>query len=51
MAKEYSKPELVDLNEQTCIGQGCENGSGDSVCTIGNAAISICEIGNSYVGR
>jgi hypothetical protein len=47
MRKEYSKPELMDLNENAGFGDTyCRTGSGNSVCQVGNAAGQICGMGN-----
>lgn len=46
MKKEYSKPELIDLNEQTGYGRGCVSGSGNVIgCFNGNAAGRECTTG------
>lgn len=52
MKKDYIKPVLVDLNEQTGHGGGseCRNGSGDQGdCYSGNVAGRYCYIGNGGV--
>lgn len=50
MKGEYSKPELIDLNDETGHGNpDCMNGSGNAaVCQIGTAAGSTC-IGGSGI--
>ncbi len=47
MNKVYQKPELIDLNEQTGIGEviDCVGGSGASGCGVGNVARSFCNTG------
>lgn len=50
MKKEYSKPELIDLNEETGLGgSNCETGSGASgACISGNMAVTgFCNTGIS----
>lgn len=57
MKKNYSKPELIDLNEKTGRGNGngCRNGSGNtSGCFNGNAALGSpfsCGVGNGIITR
>ena len=49
MKKEYSKPELIDLNEQTGLGSNCRNGSGEKgLCTAGTIAGSGCNAGTGH---
>jgi hypothetical protein len=49
MRKKYTKPELIDLNEQTGLGGiDCVGGSGASGgCCTGNIAIFFCNQGTS----
>jgi hypothetical protein len=51
MAKEYVKPELIDLNEQTGTGRAdCMNGSGDAaICQTGTAAGTYCLGGSGVI--
>lgn len=54
MKKEYEKPVLIDLNEQTGIGGpavDCVGGSGARGCGIGNVAGTFCDKGNGGVSR
>ena len=48
MKGEYTKPEIIDLNEETGIGRGdCQNGSGAAgTCRSGNTPVWGCFVGS-----